>query len=265
MTPSEIFQNLPPGSPLQREAWEELTRMLQREAAHPLTARDGESYLIPEDCREDVIGDVQYALLKRAIAGKLDVHTRGDGACIGYVRTSLVNRHISIGRRERRFERGAEDHPGNPFDAVPAPRVTGEVPAPDAEKPPDADAEVARIRKLLGRVFGTVREGRQPRYRAALDTAWRQLQDLVFERMSMENVLERDEGLGQEAPAELRKQALDRMYKSHERLRVALQLAAEHLGAAGTLSRADAHLAADAIRLLLCRTSGGGHVVRPSR
>ncbi|MCC7542903.1 MAG: hypothetical protein IT379_42195 [Deltaproteobacteria bacterium] len=205
----------------------------------PLRARDGVAYRVPEGARDDV---VQAVLLKVLERSPLPVVGQGAAACRAYLGTMLVHEWLGQHRRSSRSDGS---------DVLERVLADGRL---DAATPV---VETSVARAMLERLVAAAREARMARYRAELDRVWSQIVALCFEGASMGDLLARDEGVTGDTSLAERKRAVDRVLKSHQRVREEVLAAVETLYQRGQLSWVDAGRARAACRLLLrCQRRG---------
>lgn len=189
----------------------------------------GSNRIVPR-FREQAVDDALMIILKKVrIPGFLATVANPEAYC----RTIVANRSIDLKRKEDRELR----------HSLSAPKPV----APD--DPGDDAPDLLRLHEL----FKKARSRRQERYRPHLDQAWDDLLG-VLQGSSIAEILE---GRGEAATSA----ALNRAYKSQERLRKALVDVIEYKRALGSWSDDDCSIYEAEIRLLIrCQGRGHSHV-----
>ena len=201
MDAAEILASLAAGSPRRSEAWVELEALL-----HELVVKLS---VCPrtEDERCDLVRDVAMKLAERS---PLDVVGKPAEVCRAYLKMALRNAAID---RFRAGDRGLRDDTADLSEVAPD---SGQI-----EEGRPSEEQIARTREMLEEVVAVVVEQRALRYRDDLRRSWAQIERLVFGRATMREVLV-EAGLAEDATPREVKQAQDRAYTAHKRLRQAM-------------------------------------------
>ncbi len=177
--------------------------------------------------RDDVAQAVLLKFVEKARRNEVGITGESDEEVRGYVSTMARNGWRSAGRKAQRT-------PSSDEDAVEA-----------ASVPPSAEGELDRERStraaldLFDRVAEAAIEAAPPAYRAARRVARRQVEELYFEDLTVDDVVARDEGLGPAALPEELKRAANRAMKQHQRFREAVLAAALDLVGRGVITAAE--------------------------
>jgi DNA-directed RNA polymerase specialized sigma24 family protein len=196
---------------------------------------------ISENHRDDVLQDV----LLRIVAGPpIPVLGGRDAQIRSYLRRMLHHRYVSYLRGEMRLEKRHRAAARELIDLV-APEQE------DTESDGATFEEVAgRARGILDGAFAAAVEARDERYRAPLKVAWRQILELHDGKIDMPALLQRDEGVRDDADADEKRRAAARVHTAHRRARNAVADAVQHLRDCGELSAEDARAAEAYLQLL---------------
>ena len=205
---------------------------LQRGAATPATWKALEALVrqcvgraVPSSQdRDDAVQNVLFKFAEKVLGGDLQITGQSDGEVRGYITQMALNGWRSSGRKAQR---------------TPTPdEATVEAAAVPTTVDDDLDRE--RSVRAAAEVFGRVAEaaiGRTPpANRDARRLAWRQVEELYFEDVTVDDVVARDEAIGLDAPREELKRAANRAMKQHQRFREAMLATASELAGAGVIS-----------------------------
>jgi DNA-directed RNA polymerase specialized sigma24 family protein len=241
MTPSEIVEHLVATSPRRTEAFRALKELLDALALRAVPHASD---------RDEMVGMVLYKLCDMLATGPLPMAGHSDGECRSYLRQMLYNFWASEYRKRRR--QSADDPEG----------ALANYPAPDPETSSHAASEgLAYARALLQQVFDHVHAHTRAAYRNGRTLAWRQINELVFERAELKSIVQRDDGLPADATAEALTQALNRAFQQHKRLREALLEAIPAMAEDGLLTNDDARMSRLAVEALVrCQRRKGSGV-----
>lgn len=251
MTPSELLLHLEPDDPLRERAAKALVALLSQLARGRLiepTSR--QSFEIHRDTeREEVVARVALKVLQRS---PLPVAGKSDGECRRYLSTMLVRAHIAEHRKRVKLVLAGDDKIASMRNG-------------DAESGTTsseaADEYIERAKSLLARAFERVRASRQERFREPLDRAWQQLTELVFQQVPFTVILARDEGVAPERDRAEFIRARNRVFKNHERLRIALREASEAMASDGSLEPDEVETLKQALLLLFrCQNSPASRI-----
>lgn len=241
----------------------ELRRRIVALAQHPVpVGKRGERVLIPEEDREDVAEDVFLAIWTGCRTGTNSLADVPEEAVPAYVGKMLGHRWLDILRRRREALLRPDDDdrpaPPSPLETRPQPWQThhGAAPTPDDEPVPatlDAPALLEHLHARLSALAAEVIDAVHPGRRSTWERTWEGLRLLVFEDWTMDDVLQRREGLPDDAPKRDRCKVRNRVYKAHERLRAALETAIVRRLENGSWTATDAILVQSALRHLLVR------------
>ena len=242
---TEILRAMRPGnsdtgSAAYKTAWAELYNLLRSMSVRCLhgdmaTVRDDAVDFVEEKIRAASPLD---AILSHDPDAEKDLLTL-NRRCEGYLRVMLENRAKSLLRRRARTVYVDPHEPG-PLEMRAAEA---------ASDGPDVEAE----RKYLERLFELARDQRAPRYRSMADVAWKQINELCFDGISMNDILERDEGVSTSGPEIDRSRARDRVLQNHSRLRKELRAELDRLRDTRTWFALDTDLADAALTRLFRR------------
>jgi|LNFM01.1.fsa_nt_gb hypothetical protein len=252
MTPSELLSHLQQDDPRRQEAARALVALLSQLVRGRLVEPSSrQSFEIRRDVeREEVVSRVALKVIQ---CSPLPVAGKSDGECRRYLSTMLVRAHIAEYRKRSRLVLPGDDKLVG---------LRGTSTATDESANADAaDDYIERARALLDRAFDRVLSERQERFREAVVRAWKQINELVFAQVSFATILLRDEGAdaAQDRAAFVR--ARNRVFKNHERLRVALREASDAMLAEGSLTESDAKALDEALILLFrCQNSPASRI-----
>lgn len=226
MTPSELLSHLEAGDPLRERAARALVALLSQLTRGRLTEpASRQTFEIRKDAeREEVVSRVALKILQ---CSPLPVAGKSDGECRRYLSTMLVRAHIAEYRKRARLVLTGDDKIAT---------LKGSTHNEDDSAASEAaDDYIDRARSLLDRAFERVLATRQERFREPVQRAWKQIVELVFEQVSFNTILARDEGVDTERDRAEFVRARNRVFKNHERLRIALREAGEAMSADGSL------------------------------
>jgi DNA-directed RNA polymerase specialized sigma24 family protein len=276
MSPRELLATIAAGGTAGNRAATDLRAWLMQRARGRLPVGVGAvrgSVRIPdEDGREDVVQSVLLKLLTKLQDGSLAVLEKPDAAVECYVLRMLANRYLDVCRRAGR-ELVLPDRVDGEGESRPA-RELETKPQPWAEQHDDprsgADEDrwrraldggqfVDHVQRLFDRVTGVWLEELGPRVdRAQWNRIVAGLADIVFDGLTMDDVLRAREGLVADAPPTERHRLRTRLYKSHERLRDGIRRTAVVMSTSGALPELDAQLVVSAVDHLLVRRQKRG-------
>jgi hypothetical protein len=213
VTPVAIVAALQGGTatPATWRALEALVRQRVERAVHA-----------PQD-RADAAQDVLYKFAEKALRGELRITGQSDEEVAGYISQMARNGWHSSGRKSRRM---------TPDEATVA----------AAAVPSTADDDLDRARsarqgtELFGRVAEAAVERTPAAHREARRVAWRQVEELYFDDLTVDELVARDEALGPDAPGDALKRAANRAMKQHQRFREAMLATAGELADRGAIS-----------------------------
>jgi hypothetical protein len=200
-----------------------------------IAARSPNKVTIPAQDQEDVVYPVALKVLQKLDDLPID---KGSRVCSVYVQTMLANLWLTQNRKKR------------PATAVPdgtvwvPPRLVVDVEQAATE---DANAlellmaaedagAAASVLEALDPVVEQAIADTQDRYRAGRREAWLQLQDLVMGRCTLREIVADAVALGDQSRAEFTT-TRNRIFKQHERLRVALADMIDRMEHDGRLDR----------------------------
>lgn len=252
MTPSELLSHLQPDDSRREEAARALVALLAQLARGRLVEPSSrQSFEIRRETeREEVVSRVALKVLQ---CSPLPVAGKSDGECRRYLSTMLVRAHIAEYRKRARLVL-----PGD--DKLPGLRATSNA-ADESTGADAADDYIERARTLLDRAFDRVLAARQERFREAVQRAWQQINQLVFEQVPFTTILLRDEGVDADKDRAEFVRARNRVFKNHERLRIALREASDAMLADGSLTEPDAKALDQALILLFrCQNSPASRI-----
>lgn len=230
-----------PGAPAYNAAWGELYTLLRSLSTRCLggdlaTVRDDALDFVEEKVRSASPLDAILSHDPDAESDRVALNRR----CEAYLRTMLENRAKSLLRR------GSRTTYVDPTDSA-------HLDARAAQQSNNDTTDVEVERKYLARLFELTREKRSPRYRAAADVAWKQINELCFDGVTMADILERDEDVAKDASEADRARARDRVLQNHSRLRKEMRAELESLRTSRTWFALDADLADSALTRLFRR------------
>jgi hypothetical protein len=252
MSPSELLLHLEARDPLRDPAARALVALLEQlsrgRLVEPSSRQSFEVRSAPE--RDEVVARVALKVLE---CSPLPVAGKSDGECRRYLSTMLVRAHIAEYRKRARLVLTGDEKIA---------ALSGQEPPQDDARTDAADAFVARARALLDRAFARVLAERQERFRPPLQQAYEQIVSLVFQQVSFNAILARDEGVDPVRDRAAFVRARNRVFKNHERLRVSLREAGEALTRDGSLQPHESDALRQAILLLFrCQNSPASRVV----
>jgi hypothetical protein len=251
MSPSELLLHLEASDPLRERAARALVSLLEQlcrgRLVEPSSRQSFEVRSRAE--RDEVISRVALKVLE---CSPLPVAGKSDGECRRYLSTMLVRAHIAEFRKRARLVLTGDEKLATLHRHEPS-REEGSAEA--------ADEYVAQARALLDRALERVVSERQARFREPIQRAYAQIVALVFQQEPFNAILARDEGVDPERDRESFVRARNRVFKNHERLRIALREAGESLAADGSVSPEEAQTLRQAILLLFrCQNSPASRI-----
>jgi hypothetical protein len=250
MTPSELLSHLLTHDPLRERAATALYALLQTLVRGRLIEpSSGQAFEVRElSDRDEVVARVALKVLQ---VSPLPVAGKSDAECRRYLSTMLVRAHIAEYRKRSRLVLPGDEK----LYALKGSTV------PDDGAAQSTEEWVTDAKAVLGRVFERVLAERQERFRPAVTQAYQQILELVFDQAEFQDVLRRDEGADALVNREEFVRARNRVFKNHERLRIALRETAERMEAAAELSSTDAERLRQAVVLLFrCQNSAASRV-----
>ena len=214
MTPLAIVRELQRGdaTPATWKALEALVR--QRVDRVVRSAQD----------RDDIAQEVLYKFAEKALRGDLGITGESDDEVSGYISTMVRNGWFTQGRKSKRTP--------TPDDAA----------VEAAAVPSTVDEEIDRERvarrgaELFVRVAEAAIERTPPPNREARRVAWRQVEALYFDDITVDDLIARDEALDPGASRDDLKRAANRAMKQHQRFREAMLATALELARRGVIS-----------------------------
>jgi hypothetical protein len=253
MTPSELLSHLEPDDPRRDDAARALVALLSLLSRGRLfEPASRQSFEIRrEEDRQEIVSRVALKILQ---CSPLPVAGKSDGECRRYLSTMLVRAHIAEHRKRSRVLLPGDDK----LPVLHGPSATLDPNPPNSEA---AEDYIDRARALLDRAFNRVLSTRQERFKAPVERAWRQITELVFEQIPFAKILARDEGVDAARDRSEFIRARNRVFKNHERLRVALREASQAMVADGSLNESDARALDHALILLFrCQNSPASRI-----
>lgn len=175
----------------------------------------------------DIAQDVILKVMRRRQSGE---EAWSSGGHRGYLKRCAYYGVITLYRQRRKA--------GTPLPE--------EVP----EQPPEKSNELGgRLRELIDQAASFARNQRKPRYREEFDEAWRELQAIVYDEVSLDAILAAKLNAGADKAAQVR--ARNNAYKAHERTRTELLQAVGQLLVADELTTAEADLTRRALGIFV--------------
>ena len=214
MTPLAIVRELQRGdaTPATWKALEALVR--QRVDRVVRSAQD----------RDDIAQEVLYKFAEKALRGDLGITGESDDEVSGYISTMVRNGWFTQGRKAKRA-------PTLDDDAVAGAAVPSTV-----DEALDRERSARRGAELFARVAEAAIERTPPPNREARRVAWRQVEELFFDDITVDDLIARDEALDPGASRDDLKRAADRAMKQHQRFREAMLATALELARRGVIS-----------------------------
>ncbi len=214
MTPAEIVSSLRVGAP-SPAVW----------AALDALVRERVTRVVPSDQdREDAAQNVMFKFVQKTRDGTLNINGADDREVRSYLDQMARNGWRDAWRRSSR----APDLDDAAVEAASTPSTSVD----DIES-----AQRARhAAELFHRVAEAAIERTPPAYREGRRLAWRQVEELYFEDVTVTEVVARDEGLGPTPPRDALRTAADRAMKQHQRFRDAMLETADAMAEKGGLS-----------------------------
>jgi hypothetical protein len=252
MTPSELLLHLEPDDPQRERAAKALVALLtQLVRGRLVEPASRHTFEIRRDSeREEVVSRVALKILQ---CSPLPVAGKSDGECRRYLSTMLVRAHIAEYRKRSRLVLAGDDKIASMRSAT---TTEGETASSDA-----AGDYIERAKSLLDRAFERVLASRQERFREPVQKAWRQITELVFQQVPFNAILARDEGVDPERDRAEFVRARNRVFKNHERLRIALREAGEAMTFDGSLKADETEALKQALILLFrCQNSPASRI-----
>lgn len=206
---------------------------LQRGAATPATWKALEALVrqcvgraVPSSQdRDDAMQNVLFKFAEKVLRGDLLITGQTDEEVSGYISQMARN-----GWRDavRRMKRTPTTDEGAAVEAIAVPATLVE----------DLDREQAARRgmSVFERVAEAAIERTPPANREARRLAWRQVEELYFDDVTVEDVVARDEAIGPEASRDELKRAANRAMKQHQRFREAMLATLSELAGGGVIS-----------------------------
>ena len=251
MSPSELLLHLEASDPLRERAALALVSLLEQLCrGRMLEPSSRQSFEVRSRAERDEV--VSRVALKVLECSPLPVAGKSDGECRRYLSTMLVRAHIAEFRKRARLVLTGDDKLAT---------LQSHEPAPDEGRTEAVDDYVTRARALLDRAFERVLSERQERFREPIQRAYAQIVALVFLQEPFNAILARDEGVDPERDRDAFVRARNRVFKNHERLRIALREAGETLAEEGAVHPDEAQALRQAILLLFrCQNSPASRV-----
>lgn len=206
---------------------------LQRGAATPATWKALEALVrqrvertVPSSQdRDDAVQNVLFKFAEKVLRGDLLITGQTDEEVSGYISQMARNGWRDAVRRMKRTPTTDEDAA---IEAIAVPATLVE----------DLDREQTARRGMavFGRVAEAAIERTPPAYREARRLAWRQVEELYFDDVTVDDVVARDEAIGPDASREELKRAANRAMKQHQRFREAMLATLSELAGGGVIS-----------------------------
>jgi hypothetical protein len=251
MTPSELLLHLEADDPRREAAARALVALLaQLSRGRLVEPASRQTFEIRKDSERDEV--VSRVALKVLQCSPLPVAGKSDGECRRYLSTMLVRAHIAEYRKRARLVLPGDDKIAS---------MRGAAPIEDSTASDAADEYIERARALLDRAFERVLSSRQERFREPVQRAYAQIVELVFLQVPFNTILARDEQVDPERDRAEFVRARNRVFKNHERQRIALREAGDALASEGTLSPDESEKLKQALILLFrCQNSPASRV-----
>ncbi len=206
---------------------------LQRGAATPATwkalealVRQRVDRVVPSSQdRDDAVQEVLYKFAEKVLRGDLRITGQSDDEVSGYISQMARNGWRTSGRKAQRTP--TPDDVAVESAAVPA----------TVDDDLDRERSARRGASVFARVAEAAIEHTPLSYREARRLARRQVEELYFEDVTVDDVVARDEGLGPGASDDDRRRAANRAMKQHQRFREAMLAAAVELADGSTISQ----------------------------
>ena len=250
MTPSELLSHLLIDDPLREKAAAALFVLLRSLVRGRLIEpSSGQAFEVRgESDRDELVARIALKVLQ---VSPLPVVGKSPPECRRYLSTMLVRAHIAEYRKRARIVL-----PGD--DKLFVMRGATEV---DEVSQPSTEQWVAEAKAVLQRVFDRVQGERQERFRSAVEVAFKQIVELVFDQVEFNVILDRDEGVDPIRDRDEYVRARNRVFKNHERLRIALRETAEVMEREQSLSKSEGEKLRQAVLLLFrCQNSPASRV-----
>lgn len=250
MTPSELLSHLLIDDPLREQAATELFALLRSLVRGRLVEpSSGQAFEVRvENDRDELVARVALKVLQ---VSPLPVVGKSPAECRRYLSTMLVRAHIAEYRKRSRLVLPGDDKLVAMRGAAPVEEVSQ----------PSTEQWVADAKAVLRRVFDRVQSERQERFRAGIETAFTQIIELVFDQVEFNTILKRDEGVDPVTDRDAYVRARNRVFKNHERLRIALRETAEVMEKSQALSKLEGEKLRQAVMLLFrCQNSPASRV-----
>lgn len=215
MSPSELIAALRMPTP-GNAVWSGLDALVRRRVALLVSNLSD---------RDEVAQNVLFKLARQARDG-IAVNGEHDGEVIRYLDQMARNCRNDLWRRTQRAP------------LVEEARDTAD-PANSPEETVDRTTAAERALALFDHVAERVIDETPAPYRDDRRAARRQVETLYFSEDTVDDVVARDEGLGEDAPPAERRRAANRVMKQHQRFREAMISVADTLHARGALTDDD--------------------------
>ncbi len=220
MTPLAIIAALRDGTATDA-TWAALDELVWRQVERAVPAAQE---------RDDVAQAVLLKFVEKAKRNDLGISGQSDEEVRAYISTMARNGWHSTGRKAQRTPSSDEDA----VEAASVPTTTVE----DLDRERSTRAAL----DLFGRVVEATVEATPVAHRPGRLVAHRQVEELYFGDLTVDELVTRDEGLGPAPPPDVLKKAANRAMKQHQRFREAVLATADDLAKRGALTEAERSL-----------------------
>ncbi len=177
--------------------------------------------------REDTAQAVLLKFVEKVKRNDLGISGQSDEEVRAYISTMARNGWRSAGRKAQRT-------PDSDEDAVEAAAVSS-----TTEEDLDRERATRAALDLFGRVVEATVAATPIAHRPGRLVARRQVEELYFGDLTVDDLVTRDENLGPAPPPDVLKKAANRAMKQHQRFREAVLAAADELAKSGAITEAE--------------------------